>query len=196
MKIATGGFRMSGQPNPQTAAPGTGQLNKIVLVGFMGTGKSTVSRLLAERLGWQRIDSDEEIERRSGKTIPELFAEGGEDYFRDVETAVLEALMALEQPAVIATGGGAVLRETNRACMLNSSFVVALKADEAHIIARVGNDPSRPLLQGDAAANVRRLLDARRTAYDFATLSIDTTGLTPNEVCSAIIEQWTTSTSK
>ncbi|PWW06152.1 shikimate kinase [Paenibacillus cellulosilyticus] len=182
---------MSGQPNPHKVAAGTGTTNKIVLVGFMGTGKSTVSRLLAERLGWQRIDSDEEIERRSGKKISELFAEGGEDYFRDVETTTLQALMTLEQPAVIATGGGAVLRETNRTCMLDNAFVVALKADEAHIIARVGNDPSRPLLQGDAAANVRRLLDARRTAYDFATLSVDTTGLSPEDVCSAIIEQWT-----
>lgn len=183
---------MSGHPNPHKAVPSTSTPDKIVLVGFMGTGKSTVSRLLAERLGWQRIDSDEEIERRSGKKIAALFAEGGEDYFRDVETATLQALMALEQPAVIATGGGAVLRESNRTCMLDNAFVVALKADEAHIVARVGNDPSRPLLQGDAAANVRRLLDARRTAYDFATLSIDTTGLSPDDVCSAIIKQWTT----
>jgi len=178
------------QPNPRTDAAKPGTASKLVLVGFMGTGKSTVSKLLAERLNWRRIDSDEEIVLRAGKTIPELFAEGGEPLFRDKETDTLRALLSMDEPAVIATGGGAVLRERNRVLMLKQAFVVALKADEEHIISRVGNDSSRPLLQGDAAANVRRLLEERRAAYDFAPLVVDTTGLSPEEVCAAIIEQW------
>ncbi|WP_127531473.1 shikimate kinase [Paenibacillus kobensis] len=178
------------QPNPRTDAAKSGAAGKIVLVGFMGTGKSTVSKLLAEQLGWRRIDSDEEIVHRSGKTIPELFEHGGEQHFRDMETDTIRALMALDEPAVIATGGGAVLREGNRAIMLEHAFVVALKADEEHIISRVGNDSSRPLLQGDAAANVRRLLEERRTVYDFATCIVDTTGLSPEAVCASIMQQW------
>ncbi|GFN32036.1 shikimate kinase [Paenibacillus xylaniclasticus] len=178
------------RPNPRTDAAKPEMVNKIVLVGFMGTGKSTVSKLLAERLGWRRVDSDEEIVQRTGKSIPELFEEGGEQHFRDMETETLNALMASNEPAVIATGGGAVLREGNRAVMLKHSFVVALKADVEHIISRVGNDSGRPLLQGDAAANVRRLLEERRTAYDFAPFIVDTTGLTPEAVCEAIVQQW------
>lgn len=181
---------MSGHTNPHTVAAKSGSSSKIVLVGFMGTGKSTVSKLLAEQLGWRRIDSDEQIERQSGKKISELFAEGGETYFRDIEAETLRSILESDEPAVVATGGGAVLRESNRTHMLRYAFVVALKADESQIVARVQNDTSRPLLQGNAAANVRRLLDERRTAYDFATVSIDTTGLTPDAVCRLIVDQW------
>ncbi|MWC26769.1 shikimate kinase [Paenibacillus sp. MMS18-CY102] len=180
---------MSEPNNPHVVASNTGMADKIVLVGFMGTGKSTVSRLLAEQLGWRRIDSDEEIVRVTGKAIKDLFAEGGEAHFRNIESETLCAILQAGTPAVIATGGGAVLREENRSAMLSQSLVVALKADESHIVERVSSDTSRPLLQGDTAANVRRLLDERRTAYDFAPLIIDTTGLTPDAVCKIILEQ-------
>src|SRR5690606_16458490 len=110
--------------------------NKIVLVGFMGTGKSTVAKLLSERLGIDRIDLDEAIVAEAGCTIAELFAAQGEEAFRELESRVLESVLASGKPAVLATGGGAVLRERNRQAMLAGGFVVALRASEQQIIER------------------------------------------------------------
>lgn len=163
---------------------------KLILVGFMGTGKSTVGSLLANRLGWERVDADEQIERYAGKRISDIFAEGGEEAFRDIETTVLKRLLSDDDPSVIATGGGAVLREENKAAMLSSGFVAALKADAAQIIERVQADRARPLLQGDAASRVNTLLEQRKHAYDFAHLTVDTTNLTAEQVVEVILEQW------
>ncbi|MFX3633385.1 MAG: shikimate kinase [Candidatus Pristimantibacillus sp.] len=162
---------------------------KIVLVGFMGTGKSTVSRLIADELGWQRFDSDEEIERSESKRIAEIFEIGGEAGFREIESQTIAALLLRPEQAVIATGGGAVLLERNRERMLENSFVVALYADAEQIIARVKSDSSRPLLQGDVATNVHRIMEQRKHAYDFAHLILDTTTLSVNETAALIIEQ-------
>lgn len=161
--------------------------DKIVLVGFMGTGKSTVARLLAGRLGVGRIDLDEEIEREAGCTIAELFDTKGEAHFRDLESAVLKRLLASDRPLVLATGGGAVLREANREAMLRSGFVAALTASPERIIERVSGDASRPLLRGDVEERVRRLMAERKTAYDFAHIRIDTTDLSPEEVADRIL---------
>ncbi|WP_028611168.1 shikimate kinase [Paenibacillus harenae] len=169
---------------------GRQRFNKLVLIGFMGTGKSTVSRLLSEQLGWKRIDGDEEIERLEGRTISDIFAADGEAGFRAIETKVLEALLKDEAPAIIATGGGAVLSEYNRELMLNHACVVALKANPEQIIARVKSDTSRPLLQGNAAERVHLLLEQRKNAYDFANLTVDTTGMTADEVVAAILLEW------
>jgi shikimate kinase len=157
----------------------------IVLIGFMGTGKSTVCRLLAERLGWSWKDTDEEIERREGRSIPDIFAESGEPAFRAIETQVLADL--LDTPKIVlATGGGAVLAEANRQAMLEKGYVVALKAEREQIVSRVRNDPNRPLLQGDVEGNVARLLAARQNAYDFAHLTVDTTHLSAEAVVERI----------
>ncbi|MCA0753891.1 shikimate kinase [Paenibacillus sp. N4] len=166
------------------------QNNKLVLVGFMGTGKSTVSRLLSEKLGWKRIDGDEEIERREGRKISDIFASEGEAAFRVIETKVLKSLLSESEPAVIATGGGAVLSGYNCELMLKHSCVAALKASPEQIIERVKNDTSRPLLQGDAGERVKLLLEQRKNAYDFAHISVDTTLLTAEEVVDAILQQW------
>jgi len=161
--------------------------DKIVLVGFMGTGKSTVARLLAGRLGVERIDLDEEIERDAGRAIADIFDTMGEAHFRDLESAVLGRLLASDRPFVLATGGGAVLREANREAMLRSGFVAALTAAPERIIERVSGDASRPLLRGDVEARVKRLMEERKTAYDFAHVKIDTTDLTPDEVADRIL---------
>lgn len=161
----------------------------IVIVGFMGTGKSTVSRLLSEQLGWDRLDTDDEIEQRAGKTIPQIFAEDGEDAFRDLESRVLEDALA-GGGKVVATGGGAVLRESNRRAMLRGGWVVALTADKASLIRRVTSASaagSRPLLAGDAAARVEHLLQTRRHAYDFAHATVDTTHRSPAEVAELLL---------
>ncbi|MFD1955118.1 shikimate kinase [Paenibacillus thailandensis] len=164
--------------------------NKIVLVGFMGTGKSTVSRLLADELGWLRIDTDDEIVEREGRPIAAIFAEAGEESFRRIESEVIESVMNAPGPAVVATGGGAPLAERNRQAMLARGYVVALKADASHIIARVQADPARPLLAGDAENRVPLLLEQRRSVYDFAHSIIDTTSMTAEEVAAAIMEGW------
>lgn len=165
-------------------------LNKLVLIGFMGTGKSTVSKLLSQELGCKRVDGDEEIERLENKLISDIFAQDGEAGFRLIETRVLDMILADEEPAIVATGGGAVLSADNRELMMSRSFVVALKASPEQIIARVQSDAARPLLQGDAAERVNTLLEQRKNAYDFAHFTIDTTELTAEEVVSAIVEQW------
>lgn len=164
--------------------------NKLVLIGFMGTGKSTVSKLLSETLGWKRVDGDEEIEKNENKLISDIFAADGEAGFRLIETRVLARILDEDEPAVVATGGGAVLSAFNRELMLGKGFVVALKANPEQIIARVMADHARPLLQGDAEGKVHVLLEQRKHAYDFAHLTIDTTSMTAEEVVAAIMEQW------
>ncbi|WP_276310881.1 shikimate kinase [Paenibacillus paeoniae] len=163
---------------------------KLVLVGFMGTGKSSVSRLLAEKLAWDRTDSDEEVERAENRKIPDIFAQDGEQAFRDMETKELRKLLESSQSLVVATGGGAVLREENRSVMLEHGYVVALTAHPEQIIARVMQDEARPLLQGDVRERVYGLLETRKGAYDFAHLSVDTTELSVEEVVDLIVNAW------
>lgn len=164
------------------------KVNKLVLVGFMGTGKSSVGRELSEQLGWVRFDSDVEIVRREGRTIADIFSSDGEDRFREIESEVIRELLHREEPAVVATGGGAVLRECNREIMLANSLVVALTADAESIIDRVSQDEERPLLQGDARTRVYKLLEQRKGAYDFAHVVIDTTGLSVKDVARHITQ--------
>jgi shikimate kinase len=161
----------------------------VILVGFMGTGKTTVSRILSEQLGWKRVDTDEEIERRTGRTIPDIFREEGEAAFRDKETDALRDVLAGERQ-VIATGGGAVLREENRRLMRAGGWVVALTADKDSLLRRVagaGTADARPLLAGDAASRLQALLEARRQAYDFAHATVDTSKRPPEEVAQLLL---------
>ncbi|GAB2692710.1 shikimate kinase [Paenibacillus thermoaerophilus] len=164
-------------------------MNNIVLVGFMGTGKSTVGRALAERLGWSFVDSDARIVEKAGVDIPSIFAASGESGFRELEREVIGELMAGCRQ-VVATGGGAVLSERNREAMLGGGFVVALLAERDVIIERVRGDANRPLLAGDLEARVDKLLAERAGAYDFAHLSIDTGGMTPEEAARVIAEAY------
>lgn len=163
---------------------------KLILIGFMGTGKSSVSRELADRLGWDRVDIDEEIERLDGRSISDIFAVDGEESFREMESNVLRTIVESAEAAVVATGGGAVLKPVNRLLMSERGFVVALKASPETIIARVQQDLSRPLLQGDIHDRVHTLLKKREGAYDFAHLSLDTTNLSLGEVVDAILREW------
>mgnify|MGYP002479914912 CR=1 FL=1 len=161
--------------------------NNIVLVGFMGTGKSTVSRLLADKLdGWTAVDTDLLIEEREAMTIPDIFAKYGEAHFRRTESRVI-AEVTSRMRQVIATGGGAVLDPGNRERMLAGGFVVALTAAMETIIRRVRSDENRPLLHGNVEERVKNLLEARKNAYDFADIKIDTTDLTADEVAETIL---------
>ncbi|CAG7622351.1 Shikimate kinase 2 [Paenibacillus allorhizosphaerae] len=146
----------------------------VVLIGPMGTGKSTVGKALAEKLGWTFVDTDAVIEEKAGTTIGAIFAEQGEPAFRKMESETIASVLQGET-RIVSTGGGAVLAEQNRKAMKTSGFVIALRATEETIIMRVGNDENRPLLQGNAAERVRRILEERKHAYDFADFTIDTT---------------------
>ncbi len=158
----------------------------IVLIGMMGTGKSTVGAHLAAETGYRLLDLDALIVEKAGCSIPMLFEDKGEAYFRDVESAVLAE--ALEVPgSILATGGGAVLRETNCREMLKYGWVVALTASVDEIIARVGEDKGRPLLAGGARARITALLEERKHAYDFAHVTIDTSGKSAEEVSAEIL---------
>ncbi|MBP3961165.1 shikimate kinase [Paenibacillus lignilyticus] len=161
-------------------------LHHVVLIGFMGTGKSTVSKQLAELLKCGTADIDAEIVRREGQAIADIFAARGEADFRLAETAALAEVLGSSDPLVIATGGGAVLSERNRAMMLQDSFVVALTADPEQIIARVSEDAARPLLQGDVRERVYKLLEDRKHAYAFAHLTVDTSDLSVRQVVELI----------
>jgi len=163
----------------------------IVLVGFMGTGKSTVGLALEEALKWKLIDVDQAIVEREGMSIPDIFSTRGEAAFRAIESEVLEAIMARSEQ-IVATGGGAVLAERNRESMRRNGLVVALKASAETIVARVSGDTNRPLLQGNPAEFVPILLEKRKGAYDFADVEIDTDLLTADEIAGSIVQQMKT----
>ena len=145
----------------------------VVLVGMMGAGKSTIGRRLAARLGLRFLDADVEIEvAHAGMTIPEIFATHGEPYFRDGEARVIARLLD-GGPAVIATGGGAFMREETRNRIREKAISLWLKADIDVIMKRVKRRADRPLLQTeDPVATVSRLLEAREPVYRTADLTI------------------------
>jgi shikimate kinase len=145
----------------------------VVLVGMMGAGKSTIGRRLAARLGLRFMDADVEIEiAHAGMTIPEIFATHGEPYFRDGEARVIARLLD-GGPAVIATGGGAFMREETRNRIRDKAVSIWLQADVDVIMKRVKRRADRPLLQTeDPTATVSRLLEAREPLYRTADLTI------------------------
>ena len=151
------------------AALGT---RSVVLVGMMGAGKSTIGRRLAARLRLPFLDADIEIEAAASMTIPEIFAAHGEPYFRDGEARVIARLLD-SGPAVLATGGGAFMREETRGRIGAKAVSIWLKADADIIMRRVRRRADRPLLQTpDPAATVGRLMSEREPVYQRADLTI------------------------
>ena len=162
----------------------------IVLIGFMGSGKSSVGRLIAGRLGFQFVDTDALIVERAGMEIPEIFERDGEAHFRDLETAVLESL-AHRDRCVIATGGGVVLRERNRELLEELGFVVLLTASEDVIFERVSRNAKRPLLQTpNPRETVSTMLAARLPAYEAtAQWTLDNSTLSHAAAAEAVIAE-------
>ena len=145
----------------------------VVLVGMMGAGKSTIGRRLAARLHLPFQDADAEIElAHAGMTIPEIFAAHGEPYFRDGEARVIARLLD-NGPGVLATGGGAFMREETRSRIRDKAVSVWLKADADTILKRVKRRADRPLLQtADPAATIGRLIEQRHPFYELADITI------------------------
>lgn len=144
----------------------------VVLVGMMGAGKSTIGRRLSARLHLPFLDADTEIEAAAGMSIPDIFETHGEPHFRDGEARVIARLLD-GGPAVIATGGGAFMREETRNRIRDKAVSIWLKADADIIMKRVKRRADRPLLQtADPAATVGRLIEEREPVYQRADLTI------------------------
>lgn len=160
----------------------------IVVIGFMGTGKTTVGRLVAERLGRPFVDLDHAIEEGAGVSVAEVFRTQGEPAFRRLETEALGR--ALEDGhAVVATGGGAACREPNLGMMLGRGLVVALSATPEEVLRRAGKASGRPLLDGaaDPLEAARALLREREPFYGRAHVRVDTVGKAPEVVAAEVL---------
>jgi shikimate kinase len=172
----------------------------IYLVGYRGSGKTTVGRLLGQQIGWPFLDADDVLEAQAGRTVAEVFAVEGEAGFRDRESAVLCDL-ATRRQHVIATGGGVVLRDENRRVLQATGFGVWLTGSPETCFNRFRADPAtrsrRPALTGlIGLAEVERLSREREPLYrEVAHVVVDTENQSPEEVVSTILSAWATSSS-
>jgi len=157
----------------------------IVLIGLMGAGKSAIGRRLAKRLGLPFVDADKEIETAAGKSINEIFADHGEDYFRDGERRVIARLLS-NGPIVLATGGGAYMNADTRAEIAEKGVSIWLKADLDVLMERVSRRDTRPLLRaGDPRETMQRLIDERYPVYAGADITTESRNV-PHEI---VVEQ-------
>lgn len=166
-------------------------VKSIVLIGMMGAGKSTVGDCLRRRTSLKLFDTDEIVTSRFGMPISEIFSRHGEDKFRDVETETLQAL-ATDEPLVVVTGGGIVLRQENLELLKRLGTVVWLEANEKTLFKRASQTGDRPLLQRKKPRQVfAQMLQARRPLYArIADIRIDTSVLTDEEVAIAILSKF------
>lgn len=159
--------------------------DKIYLVGFMAAGKTTVARVLADRLGWRAEDIDELIEARERRTVAEIFAKSGEPYFRGIERDILRLLLPMRH-VVVATGGGTFMDPDNRAAINLDGVSVWLDVPLEEVVARLPADGRRPLAAD--RVQLERLFTLRQIAYANAQLRVDARGAHPEAVAERIIE--------
>ncbi len=163
----------------------------VALIGYRGTGKTTVAKHLADRLGWTVVDTDELIELRAGKSIKMIFDEDGEICFRDLEVDVIRQSVEKSRQ-VLALGGGAVLREETRQ-VLAACHVIWLQADAQTLAARISGDPvsgsRRPnLTSAGGIAEIQQLLAQRQPVYqETADYAVDTSGKSPEQLADEIV---------
>ncbi len=162
------------------------ETSSVILTGFMGSGKSSVGREVARRLGRPFVDMDDVIEEREGTTVAEIFARRGEAYFRKVEQELWRELAAT-RGLVIATGGGTLVPVENRNMAEERDWVICLLADVEELAERLPDDGSRPLLEGDHRTQITRLLAERRQAYCSIAIQIQTAGLTVAQIAELIV---------
>lgn len=161
----------------------------IVLTGFMGTGKSTIGKVLSRETGLRLIDLDELIEREAGMAVKDIFRERGEGCFRDMESGLVKRLADGEfgNGLIVSTGGGAVVRKENREALRSWGTVVCLSSTAEEILRRVGDRDDRPLLNtGEKKEAIERLLKEREEAYGDCDLVVDTASVSIKEAVRAI----------
>jgi len=163
----------------------------IVLVGLMGSGKTTVGKRIAQELGYEFADSDDLVASAAGKSVRDMFSQDGEAVFRKYESDAIRSILADGKSSIVlATGGGAVISSENRTVISHhASHVVWLDASVADLVVRTKSGTARPLLDGDAGKTLQSLSDQRSAWYEeVATLRIDTRGKSVAKVCSAVLE--------
>lgn len=168
-----------------------GMLKNLILVGFMGTGKSTIGRQLSKALGYPLIDTDARIVAQQKRPIVNIFEQEGEEYFRNLETETLRSLLNDNcHKRIIAAGGGIVLREENRQLLRELGFVVWLVATPATILERTSRNKDRPLLQSpNPEETIHLMMQQRETSYrESSHLTLETSNLEFSEITAGIIE--------
>ena len=165
-------------------------MKNLYLIGFMGSGKSTVARTFQEEYHMKLVEMDEEIARIEGASISDIFASKGEVYFRDLETSLVRKI-ACNENQIISCGGGLVLRKENVTMMRESGTIVLLEASPETILERVRDNDDRPLLCGRKNVEyITKLMEERRPRYEAAAdLQIGTDNKTALEICKEIIDQ-------
>jgi shikimate kinase len=167
-------------------------IRSIALIGYRGTGKTTVAQQLALRIAWDWVDADVEVELRAGKSIAAIFADESEEAFRDLESEVVKSLCVRER-TIVALGGGAVLREVNRAAIARCGAIIWLQASVESIERRLADDAStatrRPnLTKSSGQQEIAEVLAARTPIYRAcATLEVDTERKTPGQIADEIV---------
>jgi len=159
------------------------EIERVVLVGFMGAGKTTVGAALARLLGWAFRDMDGEIEAQTGQSVAEIFARRGEAFFREEERRAALSLGVLRR-AVVAAGGGAFVAPETREALRRGSVVVWLRADLDTLLSRIQPDGSRPLAEN--RERMARLFTERESSYRQADVTVDASGTGPEEVARRI----------
>jgi shikimate kinase len=183
---------MTSHPPSPPGRPGQG----LALIGYRGTGKSTVGRILAERLNRRFLDADLEIEVRAGRSIRSIFTDWGEAVFRDWEEQTLAELILTFPDAIVATGGGAVLREANRGRIRGFGFVAWLRAEPSVLARRLEYDgrglaERPPLTRAGTLPEIATVLEDRIPLYQqLADAVFETGDKTPDEVAAAILGRW------
>ncbi len=157
----------------------------VVLTGFMGVGKSTIGKLLSEKLGFGFCDTDKEIEKNSNMSIPEIFEKYGETKFREIETKVIKEI-SLKQNCVISCGGGVVKSDENMNYLKTKGKIINLYATVEKILSNIGDDQGRPLIKGKSKQEIKQLMEEREQFYKNADLRIDVTYLTKEEIVNQI----------
>lgn len=165
-------------------------MKNIVLVGLMGAGKSTVGKIIAEKLLYRFVDTDELIVKKAGISINEIFAQLGESNFRLLESQVIkEVSSSFDQ--IVSTGGGAVINPENVCALKSGGLLVYLRSSAENLFERIKGDSGRPLLQiENPLKKLQSLLDERSKYYEQADIIVDVCGRTPQEIADEIIKKY------
>jgi shikimate kinase len=155
----------------------------VYLCGFMGSGKTTVGSLLAKKLNYGFLDTDQMIEEKENKTIREIFETSGEPRFREIENKILKSVVATKKKLVVALGGGSLIRKQNLTLVRKDGILIYLKTDLKTIRTRIASDPARPLLK---KTSLETLFNARKPGYEKADLIFDTPSQTPAETAETL----------